>query len=280
MYTRPTLAVSQRLSIAVVQLNSQDDVAANLAAARELVVAAAARGAKVVLLPEDFAYLGGEQGKLAIAEKLGDPELPIQAALARMARESKVTLVAGGMPEASDDQQRTYNACAVFDQTGRLIAAYRKIHLFDVDLPDGTRLRESDHTKVGTEPVVVEVEGFKLGLSICYDLRFPELYRALVDRGAEVLLVPAAFTLTTGKEHWHVLLRARAIESQTWVVAAGQWGKHPKGRASFGHSLIADPWGTVVAECADRVGFAIADLERADLERVRASLPSLRHRRL
>jgi predicted amidohydrolase len=274
------LAASKRLSVAVVQLNSQDDVAANLAVVRELVAAAAARGAKLVVLPEDFAYLGAEQGKLQIAEKLGDRSLPIQAALAEMARESKVTLVAGGMPEASDDPQRPHNACAVFDQSGKLVASYRKIHLFDVDLPDGTRLRESDTTKPGTEPVVVEVEGFKLGLSVCYDLRFPELYRALVDRGAEVLLVPAAFTLTTGKEHWHVLLRARAIESQTWVVAAGQWGKHPKGRASFGHSLIADPWGTVLSECADRVGFAIADLERADLDRVRASLPSLRHRRL
>jgi predicted amidohydrolase len=132
----------------------------------------------------------------------------------------------------------------------------------------------------GTEPVTVEVEGFRLGLSICYDLRFPELYRALVDRGAEVLLVPAAFTLITGKEHWHVLLRARAIESQAWVVAAAQWGRHPRGRASFGHSLIADPWGTVVAECADRVGFVTAEIERGDLERVRKSLPSLRHRRL
>jgi deaminated glutathione amidase len=280
VYTRATLAASERLSVAVVQLNSQGEVAANLAAARELVVAAAARGAKLVVLPENFAYFGPDEGRLRIAEKLGDQSLPMQAALAEMARESKVTLVAGGMAEASDDPQRPYNTCAVFDQTGKLAASYRKIHLFDVDLPDGTRLKESDTTKPGTEPVVVEVDGFKLGLSVCYDLRFPELYRALVDRGAEVLLVPAAFTLLTGKEHWHVLLRARAVESQTWVVAAGQWGKHPKGRASFGHSLIADPWGTVVAECADRVGFAIADLERADLDRVRASLPSLRHRRL
>jgi deaminated glutathione amidase len=280
VYTRRTLAASERLGVAVVQLNSQHDVGANLAVVQQLVAAAGARGARLVLLPENFAYLGPEQGKLRIAEKLGDPELPIQAALAQMARESRVTLVAGGMAEASDDPERPFNTCAVFDQAGRLVASYRKIHLFDVDLPDGTRLKESDTTSPGTEPVVVEVEGFKLGLSVCYDLRFPELYRALVDRGAEVLLVPSAFTLTTGKEHWHVLLRARAIESQAWVVAAGQWGKHPKGRASFGHSLIADPWGTVVAECADRVGFAIADLERADLERVRASLPSLRHRRL
>jgi predicted amidohydrolase len=168
----------------------------------------------------------------------------------------------------------------VFDPGGNLAAAYRKIHLFDVDLPDGTRLRESDTTTPGREPAVAEVDGFKLGLSVCYDLRFPELYRALVDRGAEVLLVPAAFTLTTGKEHWHVLLRARAIEAQCWLVAAGQWGRHPRGRASYGHSLVVDPWGTVVAEAADRVGFVIADIERPDLARVRDALPSLRHRRL
>jgi deaminated glutathione amidase len=280
VYTRLTLAASERLSVAAVQLNSQDEVAANLEMARELVSAAGARGARLVVLPENFAYLGPEEGKRRIAEKLGDPAAPIQSALRRMAREAKVALVAGGMAEASDDPQRAYNTCAVFDAGGELVASYRKIHLFDVDLPDGTRLKESETTKPGTDPVVVEVEGFKLGLSVCYDLRFPELYRALVDRGAEVLLVPAAFTLLTGKEHWHVLLRARAIESQTWMIAAGQWGRHPKGRASFGHSLIADPWGTVVAECADRVGFVMADLERSDLERVRASLPSLRHRRL
>ncbi len=163
---------------------------------------------------------------------------------------------------------------------GRRVASYRKIHLFDVELPDGTELRESVATTAGAEPVVVEVDGFKVGLSICYDLRFPELYRALVDRGAEIIVVPAAFTLQTGKDHWHVLLRARAIESQCWLVAAAQWGRHPKGRASYGHSLVADPWGQVVAECSDRVGVIDADVDREYLERVRRTLPSLAHRRL
>jgi predicted amidohydrolase len=152
--------------------------------------------------------------------------------------------------------------------------------LFDVDLPDGTELRESSHTSSGAEPVVVEVAGFKVGLSICYDLRFPELYRALVSRGAEVLVVPAAFTLLTGKDHWHVLLRARAIEAQSWVIAAAQWGTHPKGRTTYGHSLVIDPWGCVVAECSDRVGLVVADLDRGYLELVRKRLPSLCHRRL
>jgi predicted amidohydrolase len=141
-------------------------------------------------------------------------------------------------------------------------------------------LAESDAALPGATPTVVEVRGVRCGLSICYDLRFPELYRALVDRGAEVLLVPAAFTLHTGKDHWHVLLRARAIESQCWVVAAAQWGKHPGARISYGHSLVCDPWGTIVAECSDRVGLVVHDLDREQLVEVRQRLPSLAHRRL
>jgi deaminated glutathione amidase len=274
------LTVPERLTVAALQLNSQERVAENLEAVEKLTLAAAQRGAKLVLLPENFAYMGPDAGKCEIAEPLGDAARPIQAALRGLARKAGVAIVAGGMAERGEDPERPYNTCAVFDPSGNLVAAYRKIHLFDVDLPDGTRLRESDTTTAGSEPALAEVEGFKLGLSVCYDLRFPELYRALVDRGAEVLLVPAAFTLTTGKEHWHVLLRARAIEAQTWLVAAGQWGRHPRGRASYGHSLIVDPWGTVVAEAADRVGFVIADIERADLTRVRDALPSLRHRKL
>jgi len=274
------LAAPERLTVAALQLNSQDRVAENLDTVEKLTLAAAARGAKLVVLPENFAYMGPDSGKREIAEPLGDPTRPIQAALGKLARAAHVAIVAGGMAEQSEDPERPYNTCALFDAEGMLAGSYRKIHLFDVDLPDGTRLRESDTTTAGKDPVVVPVEGFNVGLSVCYDLRFPELYRALVDRGAEVVLVPAAFTLTTGKEHWHVLLRARAIEAQTWVVAAGQWGRHPRGRASFGHSLIADPWGTVVAEAADRVGFVVADVERADLVRVREALPSLRHRKL
>jgi predicted amidohydrolase len=184
------------------------------------------------------------------------------------------------MPEKSGDPLRPYNTCAVFGSDGALLARYRKIHLFDVDLQDGTRLAESSATTSGSAPELFDVKGFRVGLSICYDLRFPELYRALVARGAEVLLVPAAFTLHTGKDHWHVLLRARAIESQCWVVAAAQWGKHPKGRASYGHSMIVDPWGVVVAECSNRVGFASADVDGDLIAETRRVLPSLLHRRL
>jgi len=168
----------------------------------------------------------------------------------------------------------------VFAPDGRLAAHYHKVHLFDVSLADGTELRESASTTAGTSLSGVRVGGFAVGLSICYDLRFPELYRGLVDGGAEVLLVPAAFTLHTGKDHWEPLLRARAIESQAWVVAAAQFGAHPRGRRCYGHSLIIDPWGAVVAQCPDRIGMALATIDRDYLEQVRRSLPSLKHRRL
>jgi predicted amidohydrolase len=270
------------LRVAAVQLNSQEEPSANLEACRTLVERAAKAGATLVVLPENFAYFGPEEGKRHVAERLGDRTAPIQSALSEMARSSGVTLVAGGMPEANDDGARPYNTCVVYGPDGGLRASYRKIHLFDVDLPDGTELRESNATRPGAADgaVVVDAGGFRVGLSICYDVRFPELYRRLVDAGAEILVVPAAFTLHTGKDHWHVLLRARAIEAQCFVVAAAQWGKHPRGRATYGHSLVADPWGTIVAECPDRPGVVVADLERRDLTRVRASLPSLAHRRL
>jgi predicted amidohydrolase len=198
--------------------------------------------------------------------------------LSSLAKAHAVTIVGGGMPELNPDTDVPFNTAVVFDERGVLIASYRKIHLFDVDLADGTVLKESACTAPGSEPVVVSVGGFGVGLSICYDVRFPELYRRLVDAGAELLLVPAAFTLHTGKDHWHVLLRARAIEAQCYVAAAAQWGKHPLGRTTYGHSLIADPWGTVVAECSDGMGCALARVEGNKLEDLRASLPSLKHR--
>jgi predicted amidohydrolase len=263
-----------------VQLSSQDDVQANLEQTSALVRRAAERGAQVVLLPENFAFLGSETDKRALAEPLGDVAKPIQGSVSRLARECRITIVAGGFPEASDDALRPFNTCAVFGPDGALRESYRKIHLFDVELPDGSALLESRAVSPGQAPVVADVGGFRIGLSVCYDLRFPELYRALVDLGAEVLLVPAAFTLQTGKDHWHVLLRARAIEAQCFLVAAGQWGRHPKNRASYGHSLICDPWGVVIAECSDRIGIVMADLDRDYLEQIRARFPALKHRRL
>jgi predicted amidohydrolase len=271
--------MSDSLTVAAIQLSSGNDVERNLDDAGALVREAARKGASTILLPENFAYLGAETGKRRIAEALGDVNAPIQRALGALARETGATLIAGGMPEQSDDPDRPFNTCAVVAPNGEILAVYRKLHLFDVHLPDGTKLTESAASSAGDRVVTVDVGGFRLGLSICYDLRFPELYRALVDRGADALVVPAAFTLQTGKDHWHPLLRARAIESQCWVIASGQWGKHADGRSTYGHSMIIDPWGTVVAECSDRVGFVVATLDKAYLERVRASLPSLKHRR-
>lgn len=266
------------LGVAAVQLQSQADVTQNLEQARELVRCAARRGAELVLLPENFAFFGAEADKRGIAEPLSGG--PIVSALADMARESSVYLVGGGFPEQSGDAERPHNTALVLGPDGSQLAAYRKIHLFDVELGAGGSYSESAATMAGSAPVVIDVAGFKLGLSICYDLRFPELYRALSEQGADALLVPAAFTLHTGKDHWHVLLRARAIEAQAFVVAAAQHGTHPGGRQTYGHSLVVDPWGTVIAQASDGPGLACATLERARLESVRRSLPSLLHRKL
>lgn len=275
--TDPFASGAGLLRVAAVQLSSQEDVSDNLARCRSAIRSAAERGAKLVLLPENFAFMGPEPEKRSIAEELGKSG-PIESMLRESSAAHGVTVIAGGFPEASGDRDRPFNTCAVFGEDGKLVARYRKIHLFDVSLPDGTELCESKATLAGREPLVVPVGGVGVGLSICYDLRFPELYRKLVDLGAELIVVPAAFTLTTGKDHWHVLLRARAIEAQCWVMAAAQWGKHPKGRLTYGHSLVADPWGIVVSECSDGEGLALADIDRSSVARVRQSLPSLAHR--
>jgi predicted amidohydrolase len=266
------------LGVAAVQLNSQGDVAQNLDSCRKQVARAASRGAEVVLLPENFAYFGPETEKRAVAEALDGGA--ISNALRDMAREHRVCVIGGGFPERSGDPERPHNTLLVVGPDGKDLASYRKIHLFDVELGSAGSYSESAATSPGSSVVVVEVGGFKLGLSICYDLRFPELYRALSEQGAEALLVPAAFTLHTGKDHWHVLLRARAIEAQAFVVAAAQHGAHPGNRNTYGHSLVVDPWGTVIAEASDGVGVVNAVLERSRLEAVRRSLPSLSHRKL
>jgi predicted amidohydrolase len=266
--------------VAVVQLNSQDDLAENLARVHGLVADAANAGAELVVLPENFAFMGEEAKKREIAERLdGAFPGPIAGALAQAARDSCAWIVGGGMPERSDDDARPYNASVLVDPSGAIVAKYRKVHLFDVSLADGTTLRESAATTAGGEPVTCEVAGVNVGMTICYDLRFPELYRKLVDQGARVVTVPSAFTLTTGKDHWHVLLRARAIENQVYVLAPAQHGKHPKGRQTYGKSLIVDPWGEVIAQCSEGEGFALAHIDYAYQDRVRNALPALLHRR-
>ena len=271
---------------AVIQLSSQDDVNANLARVRELVLEAGRAGAELVALPENFAFMGEESNKREIAERLEEhPAGPIVSTLRLAAREAGVWLVAGGMPEKSPDPDRPYNTSLLFDAEGRLVSRYRKVHLFDVDLADGTKLLESAATTAGDEPVAQEITSraggtVGLGMTICYDLRFPELYRRLGERGVRIVTVPAAFTLTTGKDHWHVLLRARAIENQVFVLAPAQHGKHPRGRQTYGKSLIADPWGDVLAQCSEGEGFAMAKLDFAAQDRVRKALPCLTHRRI
>ena len=265
------------LRAAVVQLHAQDDVDKNMEHALEGVRRARDDGARLVVLPENFAYMGPEEKKRAIAETLGDG--PITRALCEEAKRLGVWIVAGGMPERSDDAQRPYNTAPVISPEGHIIGAYRKIHLFDVALADGTVLKESDATCAGRgEPLVVDVEGAAMGVTICYDVRFPELYRALGQRGARIVVVPAAFTLTTGKDHWHTLLKARAIENQVFVLAAAQWGTHPRGRRTYGKSIIVDPWGDVLAQCAEGEGVATARLDFSYQDRVRQELPALQHR--
>jgi deaminated glutathione amidase len=268
------------MRVAVVQLNSQDTVAENLVRVRHWLAQAAAAGAKLVALPENFAFFGEEAQKRELAERLdGAFPGPILAALAEAATKHGVWIVGGGMPERSDDPARPYNTAVLVDPKGQVAASYRKVHLFDVSLPDGTSYRESAATSAGSEPVTAEVLGVRVGLSVCYDVRFPELYRRLVDQGARIVTVPAAFTLTTGKDHWHALLQARAIENQVYVMAPAQHGKHPRGRQTYGKSIIVDPWGEVVAQCSEGEGFAAADLDFAYQDRVRTSLPSLLHRK-
>ncbi len=268
------------MQVAVVQLSSQDDVVHNLSRVRHFVAEAAARGAELVALPENFAYMGEEAAKRELAERLdGAFPGPILSALSDAAAAHGVWVLGGGMPERSDDPARPYNTSVLVDARGSIAATYRKVHLFDVSLPDGTTLRESAATSAGGEAVTTEVKGTRLGLTICYDVRFPELYRKLVDQGARIVTVPAAFTLTTGKDHWHVLLRARAIENAVWVVAPAQHGKHPRGRHTYGKSVIVDPWGEVVAQCSEGEGIAMARLDFDYQDRVRTSLPSLLHRK-
>ena len=264
--------------VGVTQITSTDDVARNLDAVERTVHDAAGQGAELVLVPECFAYLGPEEGKLALAESL-DEGGPILDRCRALAGDVGCDLVLGGFWERGATPARVRNACVHLRADGEIAAVYRKVHLFDVDLEDGTRVMESETIEPGSGVVTTATPFGELGLSICYDLRFPELYRALVDRGAIALAVPAAFTLTTGKDHWHVLLRARAIEQQCYVLAAAQTGHHFGRRYSYGHALIVDPWGTVLAQVGEGEGAAVATIDPARVASIRAQLPSLRHRR-
>jgi predicted amidohydrolase len=276
------------LVLAAVQMTSGEDVDANLEHARELVGEAANAGALIVGLPENFAYLGSRQDhRLAIAEDLPpvgttDHEHfgPILTAMRALALKAGVWLLLGGFPEKSRREGHINNTSVLIDPEGMIAAIYRKLHLFDVDVPGGKRFRESETVEPGNDVVVASTPWGGLGLSICYDLRFPELYRAHAAKGARIVAVPSAFTLETGKDHWHVLLRARAIENQVYVMAPAQFGAHGPTRRSYGHALVVDPWGVIIAECGDQEGFALARLDFAHQDRLREALPVLSHRRL
>ena len=263
---------------ACVQLTSTEDVEANLARTRRWIARAAEAGARLVALPENFAYMREEgAGPNPAAQGL---EGPLLGFLCDEAKRHGIVLAGGTIPEAiSDDPERVYNTALLIGPEGEIAASYRKIHLFDVDLP-GARLTESRGVAAGDTSVVADTPLGKIGLSVCYDLRFPELYRELAAQGARILLVPSAFTVPTGSDHWQVLLRARAIENQAFVVAAAQIGVHNARRRSYGRSMIVDPWGVVLATAPDREGLALADLDFDQLEDMRARLPALRHRRL
>ena len=276
---------SNNVRVAAIQMNSGPDVAANLELAGSLLAEAASDGCGLAVLPENFALMP-ERGKdkARHAEEPGDG--PIQAFLSGEAAKHGLWIISGSMPMVSPaiDEDRVYGACPVFDAQGQQQALYRKIHLFDVDLADGTKLCESAMVEAGSETVLAQTVAGPLGMSICYDIRFAGLYRELVDAGAKILTVPAAFTLMTGKDHWEVLLRARAIEQQSYVLASAQVGTHvfvdgSGTRQSWGHAMIIDPWGTVLAQCGAGAGVAVANIDLAEVDRVRRQLPALRHRR-
>ena len=264
-----------RIRVACVQLTSRHDKAANLERAESLVVRAASTGADVVVLPEKWNLIGSADDYRAAAEPLEGG--PSTEAMSRWARTLGVTLVGGSITERREGHEKLSNTSCVFDAEGALVAVYRKIHLFDVEV-GGHVYRESEAEEPGTEPVVARVEDWSIGLSVCYDVRFPELYRILALEGAELATVPAHFTTPTGKDHWHVLLRARAIENQYYVAAAAQVGETIPGKPAYGRSLIVDPWGIVLAQAPDEEAVVTAEIDRARLRDIRAKLPSLANR--
>jgi nitrilase len=267
---------AESFRVAAVQMVSAGDVAANLAQATPLIDAAAAEGARLIVLPEYFGIVGARASdKVAARETDGDG--PQQAFLAAAALRHRVWVVGGSVPLACADPIRVRSACLVYGPDGRRVARYDKIHLFAFAQGDES-YDETRTIEPGRETVAIELPCGRVGLSICYDLRFPELYRALGT--PSLILVPAAFTATTGAAHWHLLLRARAVENQCYVLAAAQGGLHPGGRRTYGHSTLVDPWGRVVAERPEGPGIVVGDVDPACLASVRAQLPALAHRTL
>jgi nitrilase len=267
------------MKIAALQMVSTPDVARNLDSAARLVAQAAAQGAQIAALPEYFCFMGAhDRDKLAIAEAPGDG--PLQTFLAQQAREHRLWLIGGTIPLRCGAPDRVRNSCCVYGPEGQPVARYDKLHLFRYTNDAGEDYDEGRVLQAGDAPVTAELAGWRTGFSVCYDLRFPELYRSMMSPPCDLLSVPAAFTYTTGQAHWELLLRARAVENQCYVIAAAQGGRHENGRRTWGHSLVIDPWGEVLAVCeADGEGVAIAEVDKARIADVRRQLPALAHRR-
>jgi predicted amidohydrolase len=265
------------LRTAAIQLNSQDNPVENLATVERFLDRAADMGAQFVALPEFWIYLGPYSGFTQAAQTIPGPAIE---RLQEKARKHKMIVHGGSIIERRPDLAGKFsNTSVLIGPDGQIIARYRKIHLFDVDLANGEKHHESERIAPGSEIVTAEVGGITFGLSVCYDLRFPELYRELAVQGAQILLVPAAFTLHTGRDHWEVLVRARAIENLCYVVAPAHYGTYPPDRQCFGRSMIVDPWGIVLAQAQDRPAIIMTDIDLAQIEQARAQIPCLQHRR-
>ncbi len=284
--------------VAAIQMASGSNVTGNLNEARRLISDAVKQGAELVVLPENFAHMGmSDADILLVAEDYlidchtdnetlagntsGQPQCPMQSFLSSIAKEHNIWIVGGTIPLKSDVPDKVLSACLLFDHLGEIVARYDKIHLFDVDMGEkcGT-YHESAYTQAGDQVVVVDTPFGKLGMAICYDLRFPELFRYMVSEGVEILTIVSSFTATTGKAHWEVLNRARAIENLSFVVSAAQGGYHVNGRETYGDSMIVDPWGNIMDRLARGSGFAIANIKSANLQKIRNNFPVLKHIKL
>ncbi len=266
------------LKIAAIQLNSTPDRKENFRQVSLFMEKALKAGAQLIALPENFSFMSREGEKLEVMEDIENGEAI--SFLRDFARKNQVVIVGGSIPMRTKDPQKVTNSCLVISDKGSILATYDKMHLFDISLDTTHDFKESRYVEPGKTPTVFEAFGIKMGLSICYDLRFPELYRHCSSEGAKVLFVPAAFTVPTGKVHWEVLLRARAIENQCFVIAPAQVGLHCEGRESFGHSMIIDPWGDILVKRETNPGFIMAELDFEYLQEIREKLPCLNHIRL
>ncbi|KAK4717236.1 hypothetical protein R3W88_015574 [Solanum pinnatisectum] len=275
-----SIPMANSVRIAAAQMTSVNNLAVNFATCSRLVKEAASAGAKLLCFPENFSFVGDLEGEsLKIAEPLDGP---IMKGYCSLARESNIWLSLGGFQEKGSDDAHLRNTHVLIDDNGNIRSTYSKMHLFDVDVPGGAVYKESSFTEAGKDIVVVDSPFGRLGVTVCYDLRFPELYQQLrFNHDAQVLLVPAAFTTVTGQAHWEILLRARAIETQCYVIAAAQAGKHNDKRESYGDTLIIDPWGTIVGRLSDRssTGITVADIDFSLIDSVRAKMPVSKHRK-